>query len=49
MSVHLSHVFPLVTVNSGFWAPNIPIIVCFLIPIHEGKDKGKFSDLPKTA
>lgn len=49
VSVHLSHVFPLMTVNSGFGAPNIPVIICFVIPTHEGKDKRKFSDLPKTA
>lgn len=45
----MSHVFPHVTVKSGFWAPKIPLIIYFVIPTHEGKDKGKFSDLPKTA
>lgn len=49
LSVHMSHVFPHVTVKSGFWAPKIPLIIYFVIPTHEGKDKGKFSDLPKTA
>lgn len=44
--------FPLMEVDSGLRVANIPVIfflcVC-VISNHEGKDRNKFSDLPKTA
>lgn len=46
--------FPLMEVDSEFRAPNIPVMVfgffcACVISNHEGKDRDRFSDLPKTA